>query len=382
MGRRNVLTGIASLRRRGSRPASGRCGTRRTYGRHPLIGFGLAAAMLLTLCGVTVSGTAGAASSKAKPLQNLNFGLMGGMSSSFVLPVPNAVIVLAQTMGYYRKYGVNVSFTTLANATDALSALRSGAVDVVDMDPPDMFYLNSVAHYPLVAVDSTGLADGFEIVANKSIKSLSQLAGKSYAVDYSGSTDMSAAQAALKVSGINPSSLTYVPIGSPPTRATALADGKVDATTLGVGDLTELLAKDPSAPVHVLLSEPKLLKDVPAYSAYNVVTPATLKSKKTAIEGMVAAQIALARYFAKNPDAWAVAVAKFDHDSPTTLLEGDASAFNGQWCVTGCLSTSGAKTTEAFDFANTPDLKGARKVKVSQWLDQSILPAAESKLNH
>ena len=88
---------------------------------------------------------------------------------------------------------------------------------------------------PMRAIHSPDARLYFLIAARDEIKSVNALQGKTFAVARIGSVDHSLSVLALKALGVNPANITFIAIGTPSTRAQALAAGRVDATTLSLG---------------------------------------------------------------------------------------------------------------------------------------------------
>ena len=73
--------------------------------------------------------------------------------------------------------------------------------------------------------------------------------------------------------GVNPDSVTYVPIGPPAARGAALIAGQIDATTMSVGAFLSLTDR---ANIHVLVPVEEYLLHAHVLNKVNVVPDAVL----------------------------------------------------------------------------------------------------------
>ncbi|MFN4282848.1 MAG: ABC transporter substrate-binding protein [Alphaproteobacteria bacterium] len=284
--------------------------------------------------------------------------------------VPNSVIDMAQALGYYKKAGVDVEIVRVQQTPSAVAALRSGQGDMANIGFDVALQLVAREQMNLKGVVSPDKALPFIIAAKKEITSVKQLEGKTFGVSRVGAVDYSLTRTVLNKLGVAVDKMEYLAIGQPPVRATSLAAGKVDATTISIGVWTSI--PDKSA-LNILVSQADYYKGAPLISKLNVVTDAVAKSKAKEIEAIVKATIMASRDFAKNPKLWVDGMAAALPNVKRETLEFLADAYKENWTVNGGLNMNEAKFTTDDLYANNDDFKGLKRVEPAAWIDTSII---------
>ena len=284
--------------------------------------------------------------------------------------VPNSVIDMALALGYYKKAGVDVEIVRVQQTPSAVAALRSGQGDMANIGFDVALQLVAREQMNLKGVVSPDKALPFIIAAKKEITSVKQLEGKTFGVSRVGAVDYSLTRTVLNKMGVAVDKMEYLAIGQPPVRATSLAAGKVDATTISIGVWTSL--PDKSA-LNILVNQADYYKGAPLISKLNVVTDSTAKSKAKEVEAVVKATITASRDFARNPSLWVDGMSKALPNVSRETLEFLADAYKENWTVNGGLNMNEAKYTTDDLYANNEDFKGLKRVEPAAWIDSSII---------
>jgi NitT/TauT family transport system substrate-binding protein len=180
---------------------------------------GAAAAAMLTACGSSTSGTA--SGSGGVPTVTL---MVGGIDKQIYLPYQ-----LAQDLGFYRKYGVNVQLSTESNGgVGAEDAMASGQVDMAGA-----WYIHAIdfqQHGKDVqdVVNLSG-APGERVMCYKGsgITSPTQWRGKSVGVTDIGSGTDDLTQYLAARNGLSPKDFTRVAAGAGDTMVSALQHHRI-----------------------------------------------------------------------------------------------------------------------------------------------------------
>ena len=284
--------------------------------------------------------------------------------------VPNSVIDMALQLGYYKKAGVDVEIVRVQQTPSAVAALRSGQGDMANVGFDVALQLVAREQMQLKGVVSPDKALPFIIAVKKEITSPKQLEGKTFGVSRVGAVDYSLTRTVLNKLGVAVDKMEYLAIGQPPVRATSLAAGRVDATTISIGVWTSL--PDKSA-LSILVNQADYYKGAPLISKLNVVTAETAKSRAKEIEGVVRATMMASRDFAKNPKLWVDGMAAALPNVKRETLEYLADAYKENWDVNGGLNMNEAKYTTDDLYANNDDFKGLKRVEPAAWIDTSII---------
>ena len=161
----------------------------------------------------------------AQPLKKLNL--------SYTATSPyQAVVIIAQQAGIFRKYGLDVTLIFMAGGSLGIQAMVGGDVPITQADGSASVSA-SVAGVDVVMVGSFLNTFPYSLVSLPEIKTVEQLKGTKIAISRFGSaTDLSVKMALVKV-GLNPEKdVTLLQIGAQTARAAALQSKSVQATII------------------------------------------------------------------------------------------------------------------------------------------------------
>src|SRR5262249_19572192 len=154
---------------------------------------------------------------------------------------------------------------------------------------------------------------------DNSVQTPADLAGKTFGVAAIGSLDYTLTQLVLQGLGVDPASVTFVPIsGGPAGRATALVAGQINATTMSIGSYLNIPDK---TNVHTVVSSPDYLAQASILNKVNVVTTAYLESHRQDVVNFLTAITQAARDFAADPQVWIDAMHLASPDTPIENLQ-------------------------------------------------------------
>lgn len=149
---------------------------------------------------------------------------------------------IAEQLGIFKKYGLDVEFVSFESDTQAVQALESGAVDVIAAGGGTAISSGRQGD-PNVMV-AVGVSRPSDIlVASGDIRKPEDLVGKRIAVSQLGGESHATVILALQKLGIDPADVTITQVGGQSDRLAALQAGSVDAAPLDE-TLQEDLEKD------------------------------------------------------------------------------------------------------------------------------------------
>ena len=287
-------------------------------------------------------------------------------------PTANSILKLAARLGFYEKHGVKVEIVELDGTPQSVAALTSGAVDIADIGIDAAVRLTVDNGLKLKGITSGGFGAAFMIAAKDDIKSLADLAGRSYAIADNGSLDHNLTLAVLRGTGIAEDAPKFVAIGAPAARVQALAAGQVDATTVSAGTFMSI-ADQPG--VHALMTATDFAAYTPNISKFVAALDTTVAEKPEALKRFVAALVDISRTFDEHPEQWVDAVAAAREDLKKADLEKTVKSIKGRWCVNGCFNAAELQKAVDFVYAN-PEFKDFAKVDLTDITDESFVAAA------
>ena len=286
--------------------------------------------------------------------------------------VPNSVMELAQTLGFYKRAGVDVELVRVQQTPSAVAALKSGSGDMANIGVNTALLLVARNQMKLKGVISPDKALPFVIAAKKEIATPKALEGHSFGIGRVGSLDYNLSRTVLGRLGVDINKINYVALGQPRVRGQALAAGRVDATTMSIGVWQSLPDK---SKLDLLVDQAAYYDAAPLVSKINVVTEATAQAKGKEIEGVVKGIILASRDFAQHPEHWVDAMAKARPDVKRPTLEFLAGAYKKSWSVNGGIDLAALKYTTDKLYKGK-DFKAVRKVPVSEWIDTKFADEA------
>src|SRR5690242_12599613 len=96
--------------------------------------------------------------------------------------LPESVIWLARDLGFYQAEGLDVQLTEYDATPTVVTAMRTGDVDVGDINSEDVIRLTASKDLEMRTIDSASGRNFFMIVSKSSVGSVLELQGKSFAV--------------------------------------------------------------------------------------------------------------------------------------------------------------------------------------------------------
>lgn len=290
--------------------------------------------------------------------------------------LPNSVIELADTLGYFRRAGVDVSLVRVEQTPMAIAAMTSGGGDMADVSVEAAVKLAARGHPEFRGVASANTRFPYLIAARNTVRSLEDLPGLSFGVGRIGSLDHSLTMEVLRVRGIDPSTLKLVSIGQPALRLVALAAGRVEATTVSVGTWSALPSKKG---LHVLVSEREFVSAVPLVGKIIMVPNKILDTRRSEVIAVVTALIQASRDFASDPSLWIAAISRSRPDVSKMELKRLARSLQGYWSLNGGLNRNDLAFTSDWLY-RTPGFAGLPRVPIEAWIDFSVTDAALATL--
>jgi NitT/TauT family transport system substrate-binding protein len=201
---------------------------------------------------------------------------------------------VAQKQGYFKDAGLDVTYVTLASGAAAMAAaLNAGEVDI-GLGAASQ-WIGDVAQGVAPGKIIGELTDNnYVILGGKGIIDVKQLKGKIFAVSTVNSGDHLYSQAVLNHFGIAPTEVTWLAMGDPASRMSALRAGKVDATEMTLTNLQPELEKQ------IIVGADQ--SPVPFVANAIYARQATLDANKPALRRFLAAMGKAADWIRQHPD--------------------------------------------------------------------------------
>lgn len=334
----------------------------------------LAARVVALVTAAAVAATAVAAAAAGAPAgSGERIKLRLGLASSPVPALPNSVNWLAKDLGFYEAEGLDVDVVEMRGTPTVIRAMRAGEIDVGNVNTEDVLRLTASGQLQLWAIHSPDDRFFFVIGARETVRTVTDLRGKSFGINRIGSLDHVLTALVLKANGLNPDTdVRWVAVGSPSVRAQALAAGRIDATTTSIATW-QAIAREPG--VHILVDVDAFHAVAPIVQKVNAVTDQVLREKPEALRRFTMAILKAARYFATHRDAWVEALLKQRPELSRDDLQQLWETFETSWAVNGLMNLEHYGRTAAFLYER-PDFADVPKVPVRRWADTHILDAA------
>jgi NitT/TauT family transport system substrate-binding protein len=253
------------------------------------------------------------------------------VTSTEVPLVPNSVLHLAKSEGYFDRAGVDVELIAVEQTPMAIAALRSKGGDMANISVDGLFGLYTGGVTDLKAVGSTDKSIPY-IIAGRQGLALKTLAGQRFGVGRRNSLDHTLSWNVLNYFGADANAVDYLPLGQPSVRAQALSAGQIDATTMSIGVFLSMPDHDRMT---VLADVAQYYDAAPVLSKVNVVHRETIASRAGELEKVLEALTLAARDYAGNPDKWVAAMRKSRPDVEPAVLAQLAEDFRKIWTVNG-----------------------------------------------
>jgi len=283
--------------------------------------------------------------------------------------VPNSVVWLAQSMGYFDRAGVNVQLTSVGQTPSAVAALRAGDGDMANISTDVVLQLLARDQMKLRGVLSPDKSLPFVIVSKKGVANAKSLEGKTFGVARVGSVDYELSRVVLAKLGVDVDKIQYLAVGQPGIRAQSLLAGQIDATSISIGAFSSIVDK---SGISLLVDQSDFFHDAPFITKINVITDDVAKARPKDVAAVVRGVILASRDFAKNPALWAGAMAKLRPDVKPADLTALGAAYRTSWSVNGGIDLSALKFTTASLYRG-PDFKDLKRVEPGDWIDTSYI---------
>lgn len=240
------------------------------------------------------------------------------VTSTEVPLVPNSVLHLALSEGYFERAGVEVELVPAAQTPMAITAMLTGGGEMANISVEALAGLYARGDNSLVAVNSTDKAIPYVIAAREGVD-FNSLSTGTFGVGRENSLDYTLSRVVLQKQGTRIDDMTYMPLGDPAVRAQALAQGRVDATTMSIG---VFLAMPEREGLDILVSAEDFYRSAPVLTKVNVVSRTVLETRGEEVAAVLEALTLAARDYAQKPDLWVEAMTRARPDvSPDTLTE-------------------------------------------------------------
>jgi NitT/TauT family transport system substrate-binding protein len=288
-----------------------------------------------------------------------------GLGSAPAPALPNSVLWLAKDLGFYKREGLDVELNEFKGTPLVIAAMIAGEIDVGNVATSDVIRLVATKGVTMRAIHSPDARLYFLIAARDDIKSAAALQGKNFAVSRIGSVDHTLSSIVLKALGVNPASITMVAIGTPSTRAQALAAGRVDATTLSLATWITIRKE---AGVKVLVDHNAYFDAASVVEKVNAVTSKVMEEKPDHLRRFTAAILKASRHFAENQDAWLEAIGKRRPDIDRAEAANLWAGFKTAWAVNGLMNLDSYRRSADF-FYQAGILEKVPKIEISEWTE-------------
>jgi NitT/TauT family transport system substrate-binding protein len=228
-------------------------------------------------------------------------------------------VYFALDNGFFEEEGLQVEVIPYPGSTTATRALLSRDADIV-MTGGDSAYLAWQNGAPIKIISSP-VAKGTDVlVANGDIQTIADLAGKRFAISDPGSTAEVLGKIILERNGVDPNSLQFVSIGSPPDRIRAMLAGQVDVTAATIVILEPILTAIEAGDARVLASFAEEFPDIPL--AYNITRDDVIADNRDMLVRFLRAEIRGYAWASENPAEAAAIAAKYIPESDPELMVG------------------------------------------------------------
>lgn len=264
------------------------------------------------------------------------------VTSTEVPLVPNSVLHLALSEGYFERAGVAVELVPAAQTPMAITALLTGGGDMANISVEALLGLYVRGDNSLVAVGSTDKAIPYIIAARQGV-TFESLSAETFGVGRENSLDYTLSRLVLQSRGTKIEQMTYVPLGDPAVRAQALQQGRIDATTMSIG---VFLAMPDRKGLEVLVEAEDFYRSAPVLTKVNVVSAKGLEERSADADAVLEALTLAARDFAADPKLWVDAMTRARPDVPAATLTELSALYAKSWTVNGGLQLGEANYTQ------------------------------------
>jgi NitT/TauT family transport system substrate-binding protein len=146
-------------------------------------------------------------------------------------------------LGYYQRLGFRGDFATIGGSAAAIQLLLSGSGEISSVGFVELIAAKSKQPaLPVTCVFMQEAVSSYQVVVlpDSPIKDMKEFAGKSIGVANLASGAIPIAKGMLKTAGVNPESVTMLPVGVGPQALTAIRRRQVDGIAAFVGQLAAM----------------------------------------------------------------------------------------------------------------------------------------------
>jgi NitT/TauT family transport system substrate-binding protein len=290
--------------------------------------------------------------------------------------VPNSVMDLADTLGFYRREGLIVDLVRVQSTPLAIVALKTRNADVANISLSGAVQLAAQRVMKIKAILSPDKAIPYLIAAHRDVASLKALEGLTLGVGSVGSLDYSMTRLVLAARGVDADKVKAVTLGEPQVRALALSARRIDATTMSVGVWNRFRHRPD---LKVLLSAEDYFSAAPVLNKVIVAEENLLAARRATIERFVTALIKASRAFAANSDLWIDAMHRARPEVPRAELAELARSFAHSWSVNGGLDRARVAYSIG-QFYQDPEFREIRRVRAEEIIDGRVVAAVLSRI--
>ena len=290
--------------------------------------------------------------------------------------VPNSVMDLAETLGYFDQEGVDVELVRVQQTPSALAALQAGEGEMANIGVDALLQAIAAGASDLRAVTSPNKALPFLIAAKDEVSTVTDLAGARFGVGRIGSLDHSLSTLVLNSMGADIEQSQIVTLGQPNVRAQALVAGQIDATTMSIG--TWLSLPDTTG-LHVLVDQDAYFAAAPLVNKVNAVPGTVLVERPDDVAAVIRALIRISRDFAADPQLWVGAMAEALSDAEPEVLNALVASFTASWSINGGMSADELAYTADWLYG-TEDFSAATPLALEDWVSFAPADAALATL--
>ena len=171
---------------------------------------------------------------------------------------------LAQSLGFYRKEGLDVTIETVPSAAKSMQALVGGSVEVACITYMQTIQLAAEGQH--VRTFFVGMQRAFNVLVvsprtSRKIQRIEDLKDALVGIPSPGSPSHLCLNYYLASRGVRPDAVHSVAIGVAASAVAAVESGRIDAAVLAGGDHLRLVRRDPSLRILVDGSSAEIMRD-------------------------------------------------------------------------------------------------------------------------
>jgi NitT/TauT family transport system substrate-binding protein len=239
----------------------------------------------------------------------------------------------AKTLGYYKEAGIDLTLRSIQGDVNCLRALIAGDADVANLACYSaLSAANAGARIKNIGAFAPKLDS--HIGARKTIASLKDLEGKSFAISAIGDIAQIGPTLCIEQAGADPNKVQWVTVGSGSLRIQGLIAGAFQATAFNTVYVKRIQSYDY---LHILAEQSRILPEF--IYTWEVANAATLAKKELLTAFWIATARAV-RWAQEHSDEAAKISQDFLPDEPKAEIsfQLDTYAKNRHWVVDGLLA--------------------------------------------